>query len=140
ASAPAHDAAAAESWASSSPSRSDHSSGYGDPVAEKRADRARIVCQRATRKRLEEDAAVGAAAQPRVEDRDDAAVRVAADQAPEPLPELQDGGRQRVLAEPVAARPLDRLAAGLVQGVAGCREGKLVDHEQRQRLPGDVDA
>src|SRR3954468_4911934 len=43
--------------------------------------------------RLKERTAVAARAQPRVEDRDDAAVAVPADQPAEALPQLQDGGR-----------------------------------------------
>ena len=82
----------------------------------------------------------GARAQPRIEDRDDAAVGVAADQPAEALPQLQHRGRQRVVAEPVAAETLDRLAARLVQRVARRRERQLVDHEQRQRLARHVDA
>src|SRR6185437_11045939 len=117
--APERDGAAAESWAFSSPSRGDHSSGYGNLLAEKRADRAGIVDERTARQRLEEDAPVRAAAQPRIQDRDDSAVGVPADQPAEALPQLQHRARQRVLAEPVPAVTLDRLAAGLVQRVAG---------------------
>ena len=60
--------------------------------------------RRARRKRGEERAAVRARAQARIEDRDDAAVVVAADQPAEALPELEHRRRQRVVAEPVAAR------------------------------------
>ena len=59
---------------------------------------------------------------------------------PEALAELQHRRRERVVAEPVAAGGLDRLAARLVERVAGRRERQLVDHEQRERLAGDVDA
>ena len=80
-------------------------------------------------------------AQARVEDRDDADVGVAADQPPEALPQLEHRRRQGVVAEPVAAGRLDRLAARLVAADRpGAENGQLVDHEQRERLARDVDA
>ena len=88
------------------------------------------------RQRGEKAPSVRPRAQPRVEDRDDAAVRVAADQPAEALPELEHRRGQRVVAEPVAARRRDALAARLDQRVARSGERQLVDHEQRERLAG----
>jgi hypothetical protein len=68
------------------------------------------------------------------------AVGVPPDQPTEALAQLQRGARQGVVAEPIAAGSLDGLAARLVQRVAGRRERKLVDHEERQRLARHVDA
>ena len=64
----------------------------------------------------------------------------AADQPPEPLPKLEDGRRQRVLREPVPALGGDPLAPRLDERIVRGLEGELVDHEQRQRLAGNVDA
>ena len=61
------------------------------------------------------------------------------DQPPEPLPELEHGRGEHVLAEPVAAERVDPLAARLDQRLVRSRERQLVDHEQRERLAGHVD-
>ena len=66
-------------------------------------------------------------AQARIEDRDDAAVGVAADQPAEALPQLEHRGRQRVVAEPVAAararppRSAPRAAGRPAPRTAACR-------------------
>jgi hypothetical protein len=65
---------------------------------------------------------------------------MAPDQAAEPLAELEDGGGDRVLAEPVPTSSRDTFAPGLDERISGRRERKLVDHEQRERLALDVDA
>ena len=88
----------------------------------------------------EECAAVGPRAQPRIEDGDDTAIRVAANQPAEALAQLEHRGRQCVVAEPVAAQTLDCLAACFVERIARSRERELVDHEQRQRLARHVHA
>jgi hypothetical protein len=63
----------------------DHSSGNGDRVAEKRGDGSWILDDRATRQRTHERTPVPARSQPGIENRDDTAVAVAADQPPEAL-------------------------------------------------------
>ena len=63
-----------------------------------------------------------------------------ADQPPEPLPQLKHRRRQRVGREPVPSLGRDPLAARLVERIVRRLERQLVDHEQRERLSGDVDA
>ena len=112
----------------------------GDPVAEERGDRGAVVDERAARQRGEERAAVA-----RVRRRGS---RIATTprspwpriSRPKPCRSCSIAVGQRVVAEPVAAGRLDRLAARLVQRVARRRERQLVDHEQRERLARDVDA
>src|SRR4051794_17864857 len=53
-------------------------------------------------RRSQDRPAVAAGAEPRIEQRDDPGVGVAADQAAEALAELEHRGGQRVVAEPVA--------------------------------------
>src|SRR5919198_4820824 len=86
--------------------RAAHSSGNGHPFAEELRDRVAVLDDRAPRQRGQERAPVTARAQTRIEDGDDTAVAVAADEPTESLPQLQHRGWQRVVAEPVAAVPL----------------------------------
>src|SRR6187431_351690 len=65
------------------------------------------------RQRFEEAPPVGARAQAGVENRDDALVPVAADEAPEALAELEDRRGEGVLGEPVSTLLRDPLAARL---------------------------
>ena len=70
-----------------------------------------VFNQRTVWKRCQERAPVGLRAQARIEDRDNAAIGVAADQASEALAELQHRNGQREVAEPVSAIRFDRFAA-----------------------------
>ena len=91
------------------------------------------------RERLEEAPPIGARVQARVEDRDDAFVRVAADQAAEPLPQLQHRRRERILGEPVSALPARSARSGPRRaGSPGAENGSLSIDEQRERLALDV--
>ena len=63
-----------------------------------------------------------------------------ADQAAEPLSQLQDRRGQGVLREPVPSLPRDALATRLDERIARSRERQLVDDEERERLALDVDA
>src|SRR3954451_15698420 len=69
----------------------------GSHRAEELGDGGAVLDDGAGGQRLQERPAVAAGAQARVEDRDDAAVAVPADQPAEALAQLQDGRRQRVL-------------------------------------------
>src|SRR5688572_16475938 len=64
---------------------------------------------------------------------------MAAHEAPEALAELEDRRRERVLGEPVASRARDALAPRFHEWISRRRERELVDDEERQRLPLDVD-
>src|SRR6187551_2983273 len=116
------------------------SSGRPRLSAEEVGDGCEVGDHRRGRKRFEKPPAVPSRAQPRVEDCDNALVSVPADQAAEPLSQLQDRRGKGVLREPVPSLLRDALAARFDERIARRCERQLVDDEERERLALDVDA
>src|SRR3954471_17916571 len=77
-----------------------HSSGNSHVAAEECRDGGWIFGDRAARQRSEERAPVRPRAKARIEDRDNSAIGVAADEPAESLAQLQQRGGKRVVAEP----------------------------------------
>ncbi len=78
--------------------------------------------------------------EPAVEDCDDPGVGAAADEPPEALLQRQRRARQLERVERIAALLADAVDARGRQRIVGHRERDAIDHDQRQRLAGDVDA
>ena len=87
--------------------------------------------------RLHDVPAVAGRVEPRVEHGDDAPVVGRADQAAGGLGEQRGGARDVDLGERLGS---GLLASGFEQRVVWPREGQLVDHDERQRRAGHVDA
>ena len=94
----------------------------------------------AGREGVGEDAAVGARDDPVVEDRDDTAIVTPADQPAEALLEGERGGGELERREGIVAELGARLHAGRDQRIGVRRERQLVDHDEAERVAGDIDA
>ena len=111
------------------------------PPPKNAATAARILDDRAARQRREERAPVRPRAQARIEDRDDAAIGVAADQSAEPLSQLEHRRRQRVVAEPVAPgaprppRSAPRATGRPAPRTAACRSRAATAPHRGRRRP-----
>src|SRR5574343_995889 len=90
------------------------------------------------RQALPDLAAIGLGDQPRVADHQHALVVLVADQAAGALLDVDDGARQLVLDEGVAAFALHLLDTGRQHRVVGRGKGNLVDDDQRQRFAADI--
>ena len=93
---------------------------------------------RRRRQRVQKAAPVASRPQPRVQQGQHAAVGAVPQQPAEPLQQGQDGERDLVVGERVAAVRVDLLHAGRGQGIARGGERQLVDHHAAQRVAGDV--
>src|SRR5690606_35947623 len=71
---------------------------------------------------------------------DETAIVEIADQASDALLQRQDGLGELRVGERIAAGAADRIDASLDEGVARHRERQLVDDDETQRRPLDVDA
>src|SRR5260221_3975279 len=94
----------------------------------------------AFRQRAEEGATVTLRQHARIEDDDDPAVLLRADQPAHALPQLQDRLGQRVFGERIAALRLDEFQPRFDQRMVRHRERQPRDDDIAERLAGHIDA
>jgi hypothetical protein len=92
--------------------------------------------RRTLRQRLHEGAAIGFGHDPIVENDDDAAVGLGANQTADALPKFQDRFRQRILGERVAAARLNQFKLRFDQRRIGNGEGQTRDDDVESASPG----
>ena len=92
------------------------------------------------RQAVEKQSSIAFCEQARIEQRDEAAIGLGANQPADTLPKLDEGVGQGEFVEGTAARVADVFALGFGDGMSGGIEGEARDDHLRERVAGDIDA